>query len=235
MSTVILVPGFWLDASSWDDVLPPLERAGHDVVPLTLPGLESVAADRSGIGLAEHVAAVVAEIDRHDEPVALVGHSGGGVVAWGAIDARPDRVSRVVYVDSGPLPAGQAVNAGLPADGDDVPLPDWELFRADGSRDLDGLDDAALASFRARAVPHPRGAAHDPLVLSDDDRRYAVPATMISTTFTRAEIDAYREQGVPYFAELAHLADLTIVELPTGHWPQLSRPADLATVLLATL
>ena len=24
-----------------------------------------------------------------------------------------------------------------------------------------------------------------------------------------------------------------ILELPTGHWPQLSRPGDLATVLLA--
>lgn len=235
MSTVILVPGFWLDASSWDDVLPPLEHAGHRVVPITLPGLEAADADRTGIGLADHVAAVVAEVDRHDEPVVLVGHSGGGVVAWCALDARPDRVSRVVYVDSGPLPAGQAVNAALPADGDDVPLPDWDVFRADGSRDLDGLDDAALAAFRARAVPHPRGAAHDPVVLSDDDRRYAVPATLISTTFTRAEIDACLEQGVPHFAELPRHTALTIVELPTGHWPQLSRPVDLATVLLATL
>jgi hypothetical protein len=25
---IILIPGFWLDASSWDDIVPALERAG---------------------------------------------------------------------------------------------------------------------------------------------------------------------------------------------------------------
>ncbi|MDX6204724.1 MAG: hypothetical protein QOF39_781 [Frankiales bacterium] len=36
--------------------------------------------------------------------------------------------------------------------------------------------------------------------------------------------------GHPYFAELSHL-DVTIVDLPTGHWPMWSRPQDLATEL----
>jgi hypothetical protein len=26
---VVLIPGFWLDASSWDAVTPVLEQAGH--------------------------------------------------------------------------------------------------------------------------------------------------------------------------------------------------------------
>src|SRR5690606_30687080 len=55
---VILVPGFWLDASSWDAVLPALRPAGHRPHPMTLPGLESREADRSGITLRDHVAAV---------------------------------------------------------------------------------------------------------------------------------------------------------------------------------
>ena len=96
MTTLILVPGFWLDASSWSEVTPALETAGHDVRPLTLPGLESRDADRSSLGLADHVAAVVEAIDAADEPVVLVGHSGGGAVVHGAVDQRPDRVTRAI-------------------------------------------------------------------------------------------------------------------------------------------
>ena len=31
---IILVPGFWLDASSWEEVTPVLEAAGHRPTPL---------------------------------------------------------------------------------------------------------------------------------------------------------------------------------------------------------
>ena len=62
---IILVPGFWLDASSWAEVTPPLVTAGHRVHPLTLPGLESVDTPRADIGLRDHVDAVVAaRVDR---------------------------------------------------------------------------------------------------------------------------------------------------------------------------
>lgn len=233
MSTVILVPGFWLQADSWNDTLPPIVDGGHQAVALTLPGLESADADRSGIGLAEHVAAVVAEIDRHDESVVLVGHSGGGTVVHAAVDQRPERVSRAIYVDSGPLPHGSATNPHLPADGADLPLPPWDVFREDGSKDLDGLDGLdgnALEAFRSRAVPHPAAAASGAQVLNDE-RRYEVPVTIISSTFTREEIDAYTAAGEAFFAELPRLRDLTVVELPTGHWPQLSRPEDLGRAI----
>ena len=69
---VILIPGFRLDASSWQGVTPVIEEAGHRVHPVTLPGLESVDADRSGIGLRDHIDAVVRLVDRFDEPVVLV-------------------------------------------------------------------------------------------------------------------------------------------------------------------
>lgn len=84
---VILIPGFWLDGS-WGQVGSVLEEAGHRVRALTLPGLESADADRSGQGLRDHVDAVVAAIDAADGPVALVGHSGGGAIAHAPSAAR---------------------------------------------------------------------------------------------------------------------------------------------------
>jgi pimeloyl-ACP methyl ester carboxylesterase len=227
---VILVPGFWLDGSSWDGITPALEAVGHAVTALTLPGLESVDADRAGIGLADHVDAIVAAIDDAAEPVVLVGHSGGGAAVHGAVDRRPDRVARAIYVDSGPLPHGAAINPGLPDEDGEIPLPPWEVFREDGARDLDDFTEAQLADFRARAIPIPIGVARDTQVLADD-ARFDVPITLISSTLTREEIDQYLAAGEAYFSELPKIKDVTIIELPTSHWPQFTKPEQLAEVL----
>lgn len=228
---VILVPGFWLDASSWAEVTPPLVEAGHRVHPLTLPGLESPDAPRAGIGLDDHVAAVVDLIDELAVPVVLVGHSGGGPIVHGAVDARPDRVVRAVYVDCVPQGEGDAINDQLPADGDDVPLPPWEGF---DEADLVDLDDGLRAAFRAQARPQPRGVAYDPQHLHDQ-RRYDVPITVISCEMPSAQIVEWVGAGQPYVAELARIRDVEYVDLPTGHWPQFTKPAELGEAILAAV
>jgi pimeloyl-ACP methyl ester carboxylesterase len=228
---IILVPGFWLDASSWSEVTPPLVAAGHRVHPLTLPGLESADAPRAGIGLRSHIDAVVAAVDAIDGQVVLVGHSGGGAIIHGAVDARPDRVARAVYVDSGPLGEGGVINDELPAEGDDVPLPPWEGFE---DADLTDLDDGLRAAFRARAIPQPRGVAQDQQHLHDV-RRYDVPATVIACEFPSSLLTEWIEASHPYVAELARINDVEFVDLPTGHWPQFTKPAELGAAILAAV
>ncbi|MEN8581254.1 alpha/beta hydrolase [Burkholderia sp. RS01] len=228
---IILVPGFWLDASSWSEVTPPLVAAGHRVHPLTLPGLESADAPRAGIGLRSHIDAVVAAVDAIDGQVVLVGHSGGGAIIHGAVDARPDRVARAVYVDSGPLGEGGVINDELPAEGDDVPLPPWEGFE---DADLTDLDAGLRAAFRARAIPQPRGVAQDQQHLHDV-RRYDVPATVIACEFPSSLLTEWIEASHPYVAELARINDVEFVDLPTGHWPQFTKPAELGAAILAAV
>lgn len=228
---IILVPGFWLDASSWSEVTPPLDAAGHRTIPITLPGLESQDAPRAGIGLRDHINAVVAAVDSIDQPVVLVGHSGGGAIIHGVVDARPDRVARAIYVDSGPLGEGGVINDELPADGDDVPLPAWDAFE---EADLVGLDDGLRAMFRERAIPEPKGVAYDPQHLHDE-RRYNVPVTVIACEFPSAVLQEWIDAGHPYVAELARIHDVEYVDLPTGHWPQFTRPAELGSAILAAL
>jgi hypothetical protein len=43
------------------------------------------------------------------------------------------------------------------------------------------------------------------------------------------------EQGHPYVRELAKVRDVDYVDLPTGHWPQFTRPQELGRAILASL
>lgn len=225
---IILVPGFWLDASSWGEVTPPLAAAGHRVHPLTLPGLESPDATRAGIGLRTHIDAVVEKVDSLDGKVVLVGHSGGGAIIHGVADARPDRIERNIFVDSGPLGEGDVINNELPADGDDIPLPPWDGFE---DEDLVDLTDELRDSFRARAIPEPKGVAYDKQHLHDA-RRYDVPATVIACEFPSSLLTEWIDAGHPFVAELARIRDVEYVDLPTGHWPQFTKPGELGQAIL---
>jgi pimeloyl-ACP methyl ester carboxylesterase len=228
---IILVPGFWLQASSWAKVTPALKAAGHRVHPLTLPGLEDVGATRTGISLHDHVAAVVKAIDAIDERVVLVGHSGGGAIAYGALDARPDWVERVVYVDCVPAGEGDSVFSGQPPEGADVPMPPWEEF---DDADLTDLNDDLRAELRAHAIPEPRDVAYGKLHLRDE-RRLTVPSTVIACEYPSSQLHAWIKEGEPYVAELSRLEDVEYVDLPTGHWPQFTKPVELGDAILAAV
>src|SRR5205809_4108334 len=228
---IILIAGFWLDAASWDDVTPALEQAGHRVRPLTLPGLESKDADRSGIGLRDHVEAVIAVVDQTEGPIVLVGHSGGGAIAHAVADARPDRVARVVYADSGPLGNGGVINDELPVARGEIPPPDSSVFPPEEMRDLDeGLREA----FQKRAIPQPAGVATDRQVLTDE-QRYEVPVTVIACAFSSDQLKEWIAQGQPFVAELAAIKDVEYIDPPTGHWPQFTKPAELGKAILAAV
>jgi pimeloyl-ACP methyl ester carboxylesterase len=230
---VILIPGFWLDSSSWDAVAPVLEQAGHRIHPVTLPGMESRSADRAGITLQDHVDAVVALMDAlvPDGKVVLVGHSGGGAVAHAAVDARPGSVARVVYVDSEPLGDGRCINDELSVEDGEIALPDWSSF---DEEELVGLSDELRAAFRERSVPTPARVARDPLRLSDE-RRYDVPITVIACEYPSAMLREWVDQGHPDALELGRVRDVEYVDLPTGHWPQFTRPEDLGRAILASI
>src|SRR5688500_999586 len=120
---VLLIPGLWLDASSWDDVVPALRAAEHTPHPLTMPGVGASAEQSAQIGMADWIAAAVAEVDALTGPVAVVGHSGGGNVAYGVADARPDKVSRVILVDTFPPAEGGIIWDEFPEVDGVIPFP----------------------------------------------------------------------------------------------------------------
>lgn len=229
---MVLIPGFWLGADAWREVTPAIERAGHHAHPLTLPGLHPDDTDRGSITTRDQVEAIVRRIDEVGDPtrrdVVLVGHSGGGPLSYAATAERPDRIARTVYVDSWPLGPGGVIASDLtPVDGE-IELLDWEDFE---DADLVDLTDEQREEFRRTAVAEPGAIPTTPIDLADDPRRRAVPATIVACEFTPADLRSWVDSGSPVLAEVGLLEALEVVELPTGHWPMFTRPAELGALL----
>ncbi len=144
-----MVPGGWQGGWAFDAVAAELRRNGHQVEAVTLAGLEPdgpVEADRPP-NLDSHIDQVAGIVDSTDGgPLALCGHSYGGMVIAGVADRVGDRLDHLVFID-----------AYVPADGDSC----WSLT-SDHFRELfvagscaDGRWVAVPDGLDPRARPHP--------------------------------------------------------------------------------
>lgn len=221
---IVLVAGFWLGAWAWDEVAGLLRADGHDVIAITLPGLDSPEADRSAITLEDHVEAICSAVRAAPAPVVLAVHSAAGFSGYAASDRVPERIAAMVYVDTapgiGPLDPGFY--------GEEKPL-DWAAIEEE--ENLDGLTDEQIAIFRERAVPVPGGVLRGRVELVNDARR-DIPSTIVCTGFPAEQVQAAaREHDWAWLAGVGELRDATWLDLPTSHWPMWSRPRELAAIL----
>ena len=239
MAMYVLIGGAWIGAWAWRDVTRDLRARGHDVYPLSLTGLaERVHLGNAEVNLTTHITDVINLIEFEDlKEVVLVCHSYSGIVAPGVADRIPDRLSRLVYVDTAPLPSGMSMlDMNSPAgqaelratvdregEGWKLPVPPFEEIGKMAS--LNGLGDAERARFRAKAVPHPFGTYTESLKLTRATPP-AIPQYLIACDNARKMIDA----GGPMLAFLQE-PGWSIEMLDTGHWPMLSKPAELAAIL----
>jgi pimeloyl-ACP methyl ester carboxylesterase len=222
---IILVPGFWLGAWAWDEVAAILRGDGHDVTALTLPGLESKDADRSGIGLSDHVDAIVKAVEAASAPAVLVVHSAAGYSGYAASDRVPERIAAMVYVDTAPGKGAMDAEFGEA----EKPL-DWASIEED--ENLDGLSEEQKERFRQRGVPVPGDVLRESIELTNDARR-DVPSTLICTAFTAEQYQTYAREHPEwtFLAGIPELRNAAYVDLPTSHWPMWSRSADLARII----
>lgn len=246
MTTFVLIPGAWLGASAWDTVANRLRTRGHQVLPLSLPGLGERAGEASPqIDFESYVGDVTGRITRERLGGAiLVGHSFGGAVAAGVADRIPDRLAHLVYVDAGPPPSGSSyldmlappqvefVTDMIAGRGDGwlVPFPTWDELETRLQTSLDGLGEPERAALRASARPQPAATWTQQLHRDRSAATAAVPKTLVACSFPLAQVRELIAAGHPWFAELAG-PEWSFLELSTGHWPMFSRPNDLADLL----
>lgn len=230
--TLLLIGGHWLGAWAWDEVVEHLTAAGRRAVPLTLPGLDPADPRRTTRTLDDQVAAIRQAADQAgasaERTVVVVAHSGANAPVSLLVDRYPEIVRRVVWVDSGPVAPGTVFAPDLPDGVEELPLPPFDVLREQAS--LEGLSSEALERFRARAVPEPAAVLRQAVELVDD-ARLQVPTTIVCCSIPGAQLRELADAGHPMFAEVARLRHVELVDLPTGHWPMWSRPADLAHVI----
>lgn len=230
--TLLLIPGYWLGAWAWDEVAEHLTTAGPRSIALTLPGLDAQDPQRATRTLDDQAAAIEHALRRESEAgrrCLVVAHSGANAPVSLVLDRHPELVDQVVWVDSGPATAAPVTAGDATVDRAEVPLPPFETLAEQAS--LEGLDPAMLDRFRSRAVPEPGLVANQPVFL-DNDQRFAVPTTLICCSIPSEQLLQLVKAGHPMFAEVAQLQQVTLFELPTGHWPMWSRPNDLAELLI---
>lgn len=215
-----MVPGGWQGGWVFDPVAAELRRAGHRVEAVTLSGLEPdgpVDVDRPP-NLDTHIDQVAEIVDRSDEtPLALCGHSYGGMVIAGAADRLGDRLDHLVFID-----------AYVPDDGDSC----WSLT-SDGFRETfingaraDGRWVAVPDGLDPRARPHPMASFVQSIRLAGNPGR----------TLRRTYISGGPWPGSPFVTLTERLrddADWRVHEIPVGHNIARRDPHTLASTLAA--
>jgi pimeloyl-ACP methyl ester carboxylesterase len=238
MATFVLVHGGWHGGWCWQKVIPFLEAAGHEVYAPTLTGLAERASELSPeVGLETHIQDIVGLLmDKDLRGVILVGHSYGGMVITGVVDAVHECIAHLVYLDTFVPHDGEAMV-------DVSPLVIRLLLR--GQVQDDGWRIAPHGTYgvtrepdrswvREKVTAQPLKTLEQPLHLNNPAIVSTKPRTYIECT------------GGVFFLLLqrllAHLvapralppteAGWRLRQLPTGHDAMITMPKELADLLL---
>jgi len=247
MANFVLVHGAWIGGWVWRDVAGRLRSAGHEIYTPTLTGLgERVHLGHAGVNIDTHITDVVNVMEYEDlQDVILVGHSYAALVVQGVADRAPERLAGLVYLDSAPFPNGLGMfdlfspegraetERVIEGAGEGWKLPFPGIDELGEMASLAGLDDRALELMAARATPQPAETFRQPVsVTREFDGSYS--RTLIACTEDFLSIDVIEKgiaSGEPLFQPLAE-PDWTFHEIHTGHWPMLSTPAEVTSLLL---
>ena len=216
--SIVLVHGSWADGSSWDRVVPLLRAKGYKVVSVHLPLT----------GPADDVAAVQRAIAEQPGDVTLVGHSYGGfVISEAGNDAK---VKNLVYVDAFGLDAGETANSLFK----DKP-PAWlKTLKIDGGG-FAWLPEATVMNVFAYELPEAERqlilAKQGPIPVKSFDEAAKNPAWKTKPSWY---VHGKADRIIPPDAQasMAKRMKATVTSIDAGHLPMLSKPNDVARVIL---
>lgn len=233
MTEFVLVPGAWLGSWVWERAVPILEKRGHTAHPVTLTGMGDRAYLASpGVGIETGIQDVLNVIRDNDlDRVVLVGHSLAGKVAAAAADRAADKVDSVIYLDGFHPEKVRAPQGSFPdefpVEGQVVPLPE-ELLRSVGS-DVQGADRDWFVSM---ATPTPVKYFRDPITLSPNFDSVKASDIFCTLGDTLAWYLS-RSPGADVNEVLKSNLEGPYRLIESGHWPMITKPADLADAMIS--
>jgi pimeloyl-ACP methyl ester carboxylesterase len=217
--TAILVHGAFADGSSWQKVIPLLEKAGLKVIAVQNP-LDSLEND---------VAATKRAINGAEGPVVLVGHSWGGVVITEA--GNDDKVKSLVYV------AAYAPDSGQSVQDISSKYPQPESLKAFMKDEFGYLriSDAGVAKYFAAGLSPDEekvvAAVQGPLHIRTLGTPVSHAAWREKPCFM---VIATKDQIIPPQLEKdqAKAAKARSIEVPSGHLAMVSFPKQVADLIV---
>jgi pimeloyl-ACP methyl ester carboxylesterase len=224
MSTYVLIPGAGGDAWYWHRLEPLLREHGHDVVAVDLPAADETA------GLQRYADAIVEAAGDRDD-IVLVAQSMGGLTAPLVCDRLP--VVRIVLVNAMIPKAGETGGDWWANTGQEKAS---RAFAEREGRDPDVPFDPLVMFFHdappevietAMSGPAPEQAGRPfadpwPLAAWPD-----LPTTVLSSTEDRLFPVEFQDRVA------RERLGVTPTHLPGGHLVALSRPAELAQLILS--
>ena len=217
--SVVLAHAAWADASSWNKVIPPLQRRGMQVVAVQIP-LTS---------LSEDVATVRRTLKRVSGPVVLVGHSYGGAVITAAGSGSP-KVRALVYIaamapDEGET-VGQLLHRAAPHASAPALLPDEDAFlwmSAKGFADAVAHESSAVDAALMAAT-------QKPIAIKCVEERMTKPAWKEKPSwFLVAERDRMIASGTQRY--MAHRTGGYVHAMEVDHTPLASAPDRVVAII----
>ena len=218
-AAVVLVHAAWADASSWNKVIPPLQRKGIQVVAAQIP-LTS---------LSDDAATVRRVLKRVSGPKVLVGHSYGGAVITAAGSGSPN-VKALAYVaamapDEGET-VGQLLHHNAPHASAPALVPDEDGFLWMSAK---GFADAVAHKSSAEDAEL-MAATQKPISIKCVEELMTKPAWKEKPSwFLVAETDRMIAPETQRF--MAHRAGSHILAMELDHTPLASAPDRVAAII----
>jgi pimeloyl-ACP methyl ester carboxylesterase len=107
MQTFILIHGSWHSAWNWHKVKPILERRGHRVFAIDLPGMGRDKTPIKEVKMENSVQSICDLIDTIDGKVILIGHSKNGIMISQVAEYRTSKIEKLIYLAAYLIPNGK--------------------------------------------------------------------------------------------------------------------------------
>lgn len=224
VATFVLVHGGFSGGWLWAPVRPLLQAAGHEVFTPTLTGVgERAHLASPEIDLDTHVQDIVAVLEYEElRDVILVGHSSSTMVVAGVAERVPERLARLVFIDT-----------LIPGDGQswaDLLGPELWPRLLEAARVYGDGWRVPFPAAAPRMSPHPLRSVTQPLAVRNPAAA-AVPRAYIYCTDKPPEwFFGLLGPRIAQAAAEARAAGWHYRELPTGHTPMQTMPQELAAL-----
>jgi pimeloyl-ACP methyl ester carboxylesterase len=231
---VVLVHGAWHTARAWQRLTPLLQQSGMKVAAVDLPARGDATA-AAHLRMADYVAALAAVVATFQEPVLVVAHSFGGMVATQFADENPAAVAGVLYLAAFVPKDGQAV-MDLVTDpafaASETSKQSLHLAEGYSTFPSDDANSAFYSDVAARDFAHDRPHLVPESLVAMTDRVPAHPQGVLAVR--RGYIECSRDRALPIEMQrkMRHDTGVPLVAtLEADHSPFYSQPEALLPLI----